>query len=102
MENARQHSGLTSGNETDEQRARHYLAVLKKKKQRFQQKIELQEYLLAQKASFQDRQIASAGLRSASLCNALADSEWATSVMYGQDFEAYQNHVNTLSRCFRQ
>jgi hypothetical protein len=95
-------SGQSMTAEIDEQRAKHYLAVLKKKKQRFQQKIELHEYLLARKSSYQDRQLASAGLRSASLCNALADSEWADSVMYGQDFEAYQNHVNAVSRCFQQ
>jgi len=35
-------------------------------------------------------------------CTAMATGNWGESVMYGQNFLAYESHVATVERCFNK
>ena len=87
------------GIETTPEQARAYIAELQLKKKRFKER-----QLLAQAAAFSDpEQIAdNQQTELASECEGISKGEWATSVLYGQDFLSYENHVETMKRCFEQ
>ncbi len=78
-----------------------YLAILRSKKNRF-----LEQYNGAIKADNAD------GLNSKpvmamteipeSECTVLGNSQWASSVLYGQSFIVYENFLKTMSRCYSE
>ena len=87
--------------ETTSQQAKVYRDALQLKKKRF-----IEKQLLAKAAAFADpEQIVVESETTNTLvsqCKGIANSEWASSVLYGQDFLSYENHVETMKRCLSQ
>ncbi len=88
--------------ETTPAQAQAYIAELKLKKKRFKER-----QLLASAAAFSDpEQLAMQTKKHkdefVARCQGIAKGDWATSVQYGQNFLSYDNHVETMKRCFSQ
>jgi len=69
-----------------QERAKEHLADLYLKKKNF-----IERQMLASAADFKHAD-----------CTAMATGDWGESVMYGQNFLAYENHVVTVERCFNK
>ena len=86
---------------TTPEQAKAYIAELQLKKKRFKER-----QILAKAAAFSDPDQIAAQLENmdslGSECKAIEDSQWASSVRHGQDFLGYENHVETMKRCFSQ
>jgi len=87
--------------EISQEHAKAYVAELQLKKKRFKER-----QLLASAAAFSDpEQLALRAEKSDDLvsqCQGIAKSDWAVSVQHGQNFLSYDNHVETMKRCFSQ
>jgi len=69
-----------------QERARAHLADLYLKKQHF-----IERQILASAVDVKHAD-----------CTAMATGNWGEPVMYGQNFLAYENHVETVERCFNK
>lgn len=73
-----------------QERAKEHLTDLYLKKQRF-----FERQILASANDYTGQ------LKHAD-CTAMATGSWGESVMYGQNFLEYENHVSTVERCFNK
>lgn len=84
--------------EVSKEQARAFVDELQLKKKRF-----VEKQLLAKASAYADpQQIATkedTNTTMVSECKGIAQSEWASSVLYGQDFLSYEIHVETMKRC---
>ena len=84
------------------ERAKEHLSELYVKKKRF-----LERQLLASAERYTDPQTLennqfNVAKPSNSDCSAMAKGDWGKSVMYGQNFLGYENHIVAVERCFKQ